>query len=89
MSDKDIDLTIDEAEKDSAQTYDEYRAEVETEQSGMSKQEIMEMMRQRNEHAIDLDNLQSVTINHRWVDRGMFLSCEEGSHASHRHAKRR
>lgn len=85
----DVDDTIDEMQQDSAQTYDEYRAEVKAEQSGMSKAQVMDLMTERSEHAIDLDNLQSIPIMHKWVDRGEFLSCEEGGHPSHRHAKRR
>lgn len=80
--------TADDIEQDSAQSYEEYQAELEAEQKGMTKEQIMELMSERSEHAIDLDDLQGVPVNHNWVDRGEFLSCEHGGHTSHRHAKR-
>lgn len=35
---------------------------------------------------VDLDNLPKQT--HRWVDRGLVMSCEGAGHANHRHFKR-
>lgn len=35
---------------------------------------------------IDLDNLPKQ--EHRWVDRGMVMSCEDAGHPNHRHFKR-
>jgi hypothetical protein len=34
----------------------------------------------------DMDNMPSQT--HRWVDRGVVMSCEGANHPNHRHFKR-
>ena len=35
------------------------------------------------EYEFDMDNMPAK--NHRWVDRGTFLSCEGAGHPNHRH----
>lgn len=38
------------------------------------------------EYEFDMNNMP--TQNHKWVDRGTFLSCEGAGHPNHRHHKR-
>lgn len=71
----------------SSQTYKEYREELKSEQSGLTREEIAEAMAKRSEHVADLDNLKPQ--KHRWVDRGQVMSCEGGDHPTHRAFKRR
>lgn len=49
-------------------------------------QEVIEELKQQGEeveYAIDLSNLPKQT--HRWVKRGIKVSCESGSHPYHSH----
>lgn len=67
-------------------SYHDFRKSLEEEQSGMTKEEVTDMMSQHVEVLADLDNMPR--INHRWVDRGMVMSCEDAGHPNHRHFKR-
>ena len=40
-----------------------------------------------NEYELNLDDLPKQT--HKWVDRGLVLSCEGAGHPNHRHYKMR
>lgn len=71
----------------SKQSYKEHQAQLKQEQGQMSREEIAELMKKRNEFMLDLDNLQPQ--QHRWVDRGAVMSCEGAAHPSHRAFKRR
>lgn len=51
------------------------------------RKELHEQLQQQYEHTFDMDNLPKVA--HRWVDRGLFLSCEGAGHPNHRHHKQR
>lgn len=69
------------------ETYTEAQTRIKEEQSGMSRDQIMDLMTEQSEYALDLDSLQTTHVAHKWKDRGMFLSCEGAGHTSHRHAK--
>jgi hypothetical protein len=66
--------------------YNEQVAETTEEQSSMSRDEVMDLMKKRSEYQLDLDNLPK--SEHNWVDRGAVISCE-GVHQNHRHFKKR
>ena len=51
-----------------------------------ARKELHEELVEKFEHQFDMDNLPK--INHQWVDRGLFLSCEGAGHPNHRHFKR-
>lgn len=71
-----------------------YLKEVEEAQKGMTKEDVLELLKNKkndtgkpfNEYVADLDNLPSQT--HRWVDRGLIMSCEGGDHPHHQAYKR-
>lgn len=68
-------------------TYKEYRAKLQSEQSGKTKDEVLDEMKRTSEWVADLDNLP--VQEHRWIDRGVIMSCEGGSHPHHQTSKRR
>ena len=51
------------------------------------REEQVEEERQNNEWLLDLDNLPP--IPHRWIDRGMKMTCEDAGHPYHEAWKRR
>lgn len=55
--------------------------------SNMSRDEVVELAKNRNDFVVDLDNLKPQ--KHKWVDRGLVVSCEGGDHPPHRSFKRR
>jgi len=61
----------------------ERRAEIEAEQSSLTKDEIRDKLEREAEFTLDLDNLPKV--KHHFVKRGIVLSCEGAGHPSHRH----
>lgn len=67
------------------QTYKEYKEQLKAEQQDLSKDEIIELMNKQHEYVADLDNLKPQT--HRWVDRGLVMSCEGAGHPNHRSFK--
>lgn len=69
------------------QDYKEYRKGLEAKQSGMSREEVEELLQKKSEYTLDLDNIKPTA--HRWVDRGLVMSCEGGGHETHRAFKRR
>lgn len=69
------------------ETFKERQVAIQAEQAGLSKQEVIELMRRRSEFVADLDNLQPQ--QHVWVDRGQVMSCEGAAHPNHRTFKRR
>lgn len=69
------------------QTYKEYQAEIKAEQGSLTREKIVDIMNKRNEFMLDLDNLRPQ--EHRWIDRGMVMSCEGAGHPNHRSYKRR
>lgn len=85
----DVDETIDEVQKDSAESYPEYKTRLASEQAGMPKDLIMDLMTEKSEYALDLDSLVAVPTQHNFIDRGEVLSCENAGHPNHRHFKRR
>lgn len=69
----------------SRQTYKEYKEQLKAEQGDMTKEEIIELMSKKSEFMADLDNLKPQ--EHRWVDRGLVMSCEHAGHPNHRSFK--
>jgi hypothetical protein len=51
------------------------------------REEQVEEERQKNEWLLDLDNLPPQP--HRWIDRGMKMTCEDAGHPFHEAWKRR
>ena len=83
MTDPFVDAPVVE---DSAQTYAEYRAELEAEQSGKDYDSIKRDLSYQSHIVAELDNLPPQ--QHIWVDRGLVLSCEGANHPNHRSFKR-
>lgn len=63
-----------------------YESEKDPEKKMELRKQIHEELQSRSEFTFDLDNLPDV--KHKWVDRGMVLSCEIGTHPNHRIFKR-
>lgn len=70
----------------SEQTYQEYRDEIKSEQSGKGYDEIKQEMEKKSDFVVEMDNL--TPQKHRWVDRGAVLSCEDAGHPHHQAFKR-
>lgn len=68
-------------------SYKQEREHLRGEQEGMSKEAIVDLLKKKSDHVADLDNLPKQ--KHRWVDRGLVMSCEGGDHPNHRAFKRR
>lgn len=68
-----------------SETYEEFKSAVKDEQSSMTKDEVRELMQKRSEYLVDLENTPSQ--QHRWVDRGLVMSCEGAGHPNHRSFK--
>jgi len=49
------------------------------------RRQIHEELQTRAEVTVDLDNLPKQA--HRWVNRGLVISCEGAGHQNHRHFK--
>lgn len=65
---------------------EELQTEYEQNPSDKLRREIHEELKKTSEYTLDLDNLPPV--KHRWVDRGLVLSCEGAGHPNHRVFKR-
>lgn len=66
---------------------DSWRDELQAEQGNMSKQEVVEMLKQQGATIVaDIDNFKPQ--EHRWVDRGVIISCEGAGHPYHQTSKR-
>jgi len=68
------------------ETYKEYRQRIQEEQAGLSKEEILDQLRQTAEFVADINNLKPQ--QHRWIDRGKIMSCEGAGHPYHQASKR-
>ena len=68
-----------------SKTYKDQREKLKETQGGRSKQEIMDWMQKKTEYQLDLDNMHQ---EHNWVDRGVVMSCEGGTHPNHRAYKK-
>jgi len=68
-----------------SEDYNQYKEQLQADQSQMGREEILALMKQESEYTTDLDNLPGV--KHIWVDRGAVVSCEGANHPSHRHFK--
>ena len=62
-------------------TYKEEQAELKAEQEQMTREEVHDQMKKQSEFMVELDNLPSQT--HRWINRGIKLTCENGGHPYH------
>lgn len=63
----------------------EWKAPIENEQSAMTREDVIEMMKARNDFIADMDNL--APQEHRWIDRGLIMSCENAGHPYHQTSK--
>ena len=63
------------------ESYKEYKERIAEKQSGMSKEQIAEQMKRRNQFMLDLDSLTPQT--HNWTDRGLKHTCENAGHPYH------
>jgi hypothetical protein len=59
------------------------QAQVEAEQEGMTREEIAAAMARKADYVLDLENVPRNT--HRWVRRGIKVSCEGAGHPHHSH----
>lgn len=50
-------------------------------EGGGSRQQIIELMTKNNQQVVDFDAL--TPEPHRWVDRGLKMSCEGANHPHH------
>lgn len=66
-------------------SYEDDKAQVKEEQETLTREEVTEMLQKKNEHVFDPDN--APVIKHRWVDRGLLMSCEIGTHPNHHAGK--
>lgn len=64
----------------------DWKAEVKEEQKDMTSEEVKELMQKTSEFMLELDNLKPQ--EHRWIDRGLVMSCEGATHPNHRAFKR-
>lgn len=64
----------------------DWKEEVKAEQKDMSSEEVKELMQKTSDFMLELDNLKPQ--EHRWVDRGLVMSCEGATHPNHRAFKR-
>lgn len=67
--------------------YEEYQKELEAEQKNKTRDEIIDELNQKSEYVFDPAT--APKQSHRWVDRGLVLSCEGAGHANHQAWKRR
>lgn len=65
----------------------DWKQAIAEEQKDMSREEVLEEMKRRSDSVIDLDNLPPQ--DHRWIDRGLIVSCEGAGHPYHQATKRR
>ncbi len=67
------------------QSYESVKEGLQAEQASMSRAEIAAAMSAKSEATFDPET--AVPEEHKWVDRGLVMSCEGANHASHRHFK--
>ena len=68
------------------ETYKEQKARVKEEQSGMNYDQIKDSMQSRSQFILEMDRLPSQP--HRWIDRGIKMTCENAGHRYHEAFKR-
>jgi hypothetical protein len=64
----------------------QFEQETDPEKQLELRKQIHEELIATKQFEIDFDNLP--TQDHKWVDRGLILSCEIGTHPNHRIRKR-
>ena len=69
------------------QWYEEYREKLKAEQQGKTRDELTEELRTKTEHVFDPAT--APKQGHRWIDRGLKMSCEGAGHPYHQAWKRR
>lgn len=77
------------------QWYEDYQQELEAEQAGKSAPQVADELRNKRDdtgkpiysHVFDPDN--ATPIKHRWIDRGLKMSCEGAGHPYHQAWKKR
>lgn len=63
------------------QWYQDYQAQLAHEQQGKSSQEVEALLESKVEHVFNPAT--AAPVVHKWVDRGMKLSCEGAGHVHH------
>lgn len=69
--------------------YKEQQAEVEAEQEGMTREDVLEMLKNKRSEDNEpyyqdvFDPATAVKQPHRWVARGLKMSCEGAMHPMH------
>ena len=69
-----------------SEDYKKYKDELKKEQAELTREEIAEMMGKRSEFTFDPDTAKPV--EHRWISRGLVMSCENAGHPHHQSFKR-
>lgn len=69
-----------------SEAYDQYKARIAELQDGKSRDEITKTLQQKSEHVFDPAT--AAPIKHRWIDRGIKMSCEDAGHPYHQSYKR-
>lgn len=64
-----------------SESYEQYKESLKAEQGTLTKEEVLDTL--EAEYKLDLDNIP--TQQHRWVKRGVVISCENAGHPNHRH----
>jgi hypothetical protein len=63
------------------QWYKDYQNELKADQEGKPREEVVEDLKQRVEYVFDPNT--APKIPHKWVNRGLRLSCEGAGHPNH------
>ena len=66
-------------------SYEDDKAQIKEDQETLTREEVAEMLRKKNEHVFDPET--APKLEHRWVDRGLKMSCEGASHPMHQSYK--
>lgn len=69
------------------QWYPEYQAELKAQQEGKSREEIKEELKTKADFVFDPET--APKQGHRWINRGMKMTCEDAGHSYHEAWKRR
>lgn len=62
-------------------TYEEQQTEMKEGQQDMTRDEIIDLLKSQKHEVYDPHNIQP--IQHRWIDRGLKMSCENAGHPWH------
>jgi hypothetical protein len=66
--------------------WEEHLEQLKQEQAGKSRDQVKAELSETSEHVFDPDTV--TPVQHRWVDRGLKMSCEGAGHPHHQAWKR-